>query len=178
MVATLHILAVASAAPYNGYPITNQYRAGALAYAGGLPYGNTAALSYAAPASPAASLNGPLGADPHTLTKEGVQGLNQAMHKLNELTVQLPSILAYTDPKAVNLAKVTELVNDICAKIIANGATTASTGYGAAGIKGICDKVGAELQANIGNPAVFQKYASQLHAAVNGLNALASQVTY
>ena len=127
------------------------------------------------------SYNKPLASDSKDLISAGVPRLIQAMTKLNELSVQLPTYLANADPQTKSdIVKVNGIVNDICARATSEINPTAYSGrYTPEGLKEMCDyitKVGNDIVAGLDNPAIFQKYTSDLQGAVTALNSNAADL--
>ena len=123
----------------------------------------------------------PLTSDFKDLISAGVPRLIQAMTKLNELSIQLPTYLANADPQTKSdIIKVNGIVNDICARATSEINPTAYSGrYTPEGLKEMCDyitKVGSDIVAGLDNPAIFQKYTSDLQGAVTALNSNAADL--
>ena len=185
------LLAVATASPYTYYASASPYYRGG--YTIGAPVAYAAPLSYAAPAeaaaanfaagfAPGATLTGPLSADSKALISAGAPRLAQAASKLNELAAQLPATLANIDPATKgDIAKVNGIVNDICARAMAEIKPTAYTkNYTPQGLKEMCDyigKIGGDILAGLDNPAIFQKYTADLQSAITALNGKAAELT-
>ena len=174
------LLAVASATPY-GYYSSPYYTVGAPAV---YSYGAPSAYAYAAPATidSASTFTGPLSGDAKALVSAGVPRLNQAAAKLNELSAQLPATLANIDPATKgDIAKVNGIVNDICARAMAEIKPTAYTkNYTPQGLKEMCDyisKIGGDILGGLDNPAIFQKYTADLQNAITALNGKAADIT-
>ena len=168
-------MAVAAATPY-GYRYASPY------YAGSYNYGTP--LTYAVPSAAAGfpAFNGPVTGESATLIKAGVQPLNQAANKLNELSAQLPQTLANIDPATKgDIAKVNGIVNDICAKAMAEIKPTSYTkNYTPEGLNEMCGyiaKIGADILGGLDNPAIFQKYTADLQKAIVALNSKAFEIT-
>ena len=158
-----------------GYPSTYQYPSPA-AYYGWMT--RTPVAPVAAPI--VNTFNAPLAEDSKALISAGVPRLTQAMAKLNELSEQLPVYLANIDPQTkTDIAKVNGIVNDICARAMDEIQPSAYKSYTPQGMKEMCDyiaKVGGDILAGLDNPAIFQKYTSQLQGAVTALNANAADL--
>ena len=108
--------------------------------------------------------------------------MSQAQAKLNELAKALPEVLANIDPKTKGrIEKVNGIVNDVCAQVIAGFKPTAySPNITPQGLKETCDyiaKIGEDILAGMDNPAIFQKYTSDLNGIVTALNAKAADIT-
>ena len=177
-------MAVATATPFGYYNYASPYYSGT-------------PLNYAIPAAPVTApvavptiptaggfpaFTGPVTGDSATLIKAGVRPLTLAAHKLNELSVQLPETLANIDPATKgDIAKVNGIINDVCAKAMAEIKPTAYTkNYTPEGLKEMCAyiaKVGSDILAGLDNPAIFQKYTAQLQTAIVALNAKAAEIT-
>lgn len=181
------LLAVATATPY-GYA---RYASPYATYTYGAPVAYASPVSYAAPVAgtfPAATLSGltdltgPLPADSKALISAGVPRLAQAAAKLNDLSAQLPAVLANIDPATKgDIAKVNGIVNDICARAMAEIKPTAYTkNYTPQGLKEMCDyigTIGGDILAGLDNPAIFQKYTADLQSAITALNGKAAEIT-
>ena len=209
-VALSFILAVATASPLNYYryasPFYNVgYSVGApVSYTSPIAYAAPTAVAapvvatpvnYAAPSEPASpsflqgfsgntdlSSLGPLSEDSVALIKAGVPRLAQAGAKLNELAKQLPETLANIDPNtAGDIAKVNGIVNDICAKAMAEIKPTAYTkNYTPEGLKEMCayiSKIGGDILGGLDNPAIFQQYTADLNKAITALSGKAADLT-
>merc|ERR1712203_914717 len=127
-------------------------------------------------------LTGPLPADSKALISAGAPRLAQAAAKLNDLSAQLPTVLANIDPATKgDIAKVNGIVNDICARAMAEIKPTAYTkNYTPQGLKEMCDyvgKIGGDILAGLDNPAIFQKYTADLQSAITALNGKAAELT-
>merc|ERR1712122_309919 len=156
---------------------------------------NAVPVNYAAPAEAASasflqgfngntdlSALGPLSEDSVALIKAGVSRLAQAGAKLNELAKQLPETLANIDPNtAGDIAKVNGIVNDICAKAMAEIKPTEYTkNYTPQGLQEMCayiSKIGGDILGGLDNPAIFQKYTADLQGAILALNGKAADLT-
>lgn len=203
-------MAVATASPLNHYSYASPYynvgyslRA-PVSYAAPITYAAPAAVAaplqaapvnYAAPAEAAStsflqgfngntelSGLGPLSEDSVALIEAGVPRLAQAGAKLNELAKQLPETLANIDPNtAGDIAKVNGIVNDICAKAMAEIKPTAYTkNYTPQGLKEMCtyiSKIGGDILGGLENPAIFQQYTADLNKAITALSAKATDLT-
>ena len=180
------LLAVASATPY-GYYSSPYYTVGAYGAPAAYSYGAPSAYTYAAPATyasaaSASTFTGPLSDDAKALVSAGVPRLNQAAAKLSELSAQLPATLANIDPATKgDIAKVNGIVNDICARAMAEIKPTAYTkNYTPQGLKEMCDyisKIGGDILGGLDNPAIFQKYTADLQNAITALNGKAADIT-
>lgn len=193
-VAMTCLLAVATATPYGYYPGGYTY-----GYPSAVTYGSrstyvqpayfnyyqpTAFTGYATPVSSSNffSYNKPLSSDGKDLIAAGVPRLGQAMAKLNELSAQLPTYLANVSPQTKSdIGKVNGIVNDLCAKAMSEINPTAySNSYTPEGLKEMCNyiaKVGNDIVSGIDNPAIFQKYTSDLQSAVTALSDNAAELT-
>ena len=176
-------MAVASATPY-GIRYASPYYAGSSSsyYTGSYNYGTP--LTYAVPqaASGFPAFNGPITRDAATLIKAGVQPLNQAANKLNELSAQLPQSLANIDPATKgDIAKVNDIVSDVCTQAMAGNKPTSYTmNYTPDGLNEMCGyiaKIGSDILGGLDNPAIFQKYTADLQKAIVALNAKAYEIT-
>ena len=196
------LLAVAVASPAGYYRYASPYYVGGysygapVAYAAGTPvtYGAPQGYAtYAAPAEAASNaflggftgqtdITGPLSADSAALIKAGAPRLAQASAKLNELAKQLPATLANIDPNTKgDIAKVNGIVNDICAKAMAEIKPTEYTkNYTPQGLQEMCayiSKIGGDILGGLDNPAIFQKYTADLQGAIAALNGKAADLT-
>jgi len=191
-VAMTCLLAVATASPngyvgrYYGRPSAYQYGSMYSGYNGGYkPFtAFRAAPTTAAPAASAFgglfSYNEPLTDDAKDLISAGAPRLTQAMAKLNELATQLPTYLQNVSPQTKSdISKVNGIVNDICARAMTEINPSAYSMYTPSGLKEMCDyieKVGNDIVAGLDNPAIFQKYTSDLQTAVTALNGNAADL--
>merc|ERR1711944_39722 len=173
------LLAVATASPYAYY--ASPYAT----YTYGAPVAYASPVSYAAPVaglSGLTGLTGPLPANSKALIAAGAPKLAQAAAKLNDLSAQLPAVLANIDPATKgDIAKVNGIVNDISARAMAEIKPTASTKtYTPQGLKEMCDyisKIGGDILGGLDNPAIFQKYTADLQNAITALNGKAAEIT-
>ena len=188
------LLAVATATPYGYYPggYTYGYPA-AVTYGSRSSYVQPAYVSYYQPTAfpgyvaPVTSSNlfsydKPLSSDGKDLITAGVPRLSQAMAKLNELSNQLPTYLANVSPQTKSdIGKVNGIVNDLCARAMSEINPSAySNSYTSQGLKEMCAyiaKVGNDIVSGLDNPAIFQKYTSDLQTAVTALSDNAAELT-
>ena len=195
-------MAVVAAYPGGYVRYASPYYAGSygvaapVTYAAGYPVNYAAPvgpINYAAPAAAASdaflggftgqtALTGELSADSVALIKAGAPRLSEATAKLNELAAQLPATLANIDPNTKgDIAKVNGIVNDICAKAMAEIKPTAYTkNYTPQGMREMCayiSKIGGDILGGLDNPAIFQKYTADLNKAILALNGKAAELT-
>ena len=198
-------MAVAVASPAGYYRYASPYYVGGYSYgapqgyAAGIPVTYGAPATYAVPATYAApaeaasnaflggftgqtDITGPLSGDSAALIKAGAPRLAQAGAKLNELAKQLPETLANIDPNTKgDIAKVNGIVNDICAKAMAEIKPTEYTkNYTPQGLQEMCayiSKIGGDILGGLDNPAIFQKYTADLQGAILALNGKAADLT-
>ena len=194
-VAMTCLLAVATASPngyygrynggYYGKPSAYQYGSMYSGYNGYKPF--TAFRTAPTTAAPATSAfadffgyNQPLTDDAKQLISAGAPRLTQAMAKLNELSNQLPTYLQNVSPQTkADINKVNEIVNNVCARAMTEINPSAYSMYTPSGLKEMCDyiaKVGNDIVAGLDNPAIFQKYTSDLQTAVTALNGNAADL--
>ena len=186
------LLAVATASPngyfggYYGRPSAYQYGSMYPGYnqQGYKPFTAFRAAPTPAPASATMgglfSYNQPLTDDAKQLISAGAPRLTQAMAKLNELAKELPTYLQNVSPQTKSdINKVNGIVNDICARAMTEINPSAYSMYTPSGLKEMCDyieKVGNDIVAGLDNPAIFQKYTSDLQTAVTALNGNAADL--
>ena len=176
-------MAVVAATPYGNYRYASPYYSGIVNY--GTPSAYTATAPVAVGTIPTAgglfSFNGTVNEASATLIKAGVQPLTLAANKLNELSEKLPETLANIDPSTKgDIAKVNGIINEICAKAVAEIKPTSYLKYTPEGLKEMCDyiaKIGSDILGGLDNPAIFQKYTADLQKAILALNAKAIQIT-
>ena len=160
-------MAVAAATPYGYYPYSSPYVYGS-------PSAYAAAIPAAGVVAPAIT-SGPLIADSAALLKAGIPKLQLAAHKLNELSVQLPQYLANIDPATKgDIVKVNGIVNDICARVIAE---TQPISY-STNMCAYIAKVGSDIVAGLDDPSIIQTYTAQLQTAITALNVKATEIAY
>ena len=192
------LLAVATASPngyvggYYGRPSAYQYgsmysgynQQGYNRYNDYKPF--TAFRAAPTPAPASATLGGlfsydkPLTDDAKQLISAGAPRLTQAMAKLNDLAKELPTYLQNVSPQTKSdINKVNGIVSDICARAMTEINPSAYSMYTPSGLKEMCDyieKVGNDIVAGLDNPAIFQKYTSDLQTAVTALNGNAADL--
>ena len=113
------------------------------------------------------------------LAKIGSPHLIKALDTIQQLTTnRLPEALKNLEPsKRADIVRTKEFIGEVCSKIIAEAQPRYSDKYKAEDLQKICDfinKVGTDIVDGLDNPAIFQKYLSQLQTITISLLAKAA----